>query len=118
MIDIVEVSFGNNSSDSASIELVTSNIAEKNLPYWNSVLRKSKENNELKLGIREFSSLSLRPPSNCDGNTSIRYIEAAKSLLQPRYPNIDFNNRYLVVLIPRINCVWEAVSSVNQSGKW
>ena len=118
IIDIVEVSFGNNSSNSASIELVASNLTDRNLPYWNSVLRKSKENNELKLGIRDFSSLSLRPPNNCDGNTSIRYIEAAKSLLQPRYPDIDFNNRYLVVLIPRINCVWEAVSSVNQSGKW
>jgi len=118
IIDIVGVSFGNDSRNSASVELVASNLTDKNLPYWNSVLRKSKGSNELKLGIKDFSSISLRPPSNCDGNTSIRYIEAAKALLQPRYPGVDFNNRYLVVLIPRINCVWEAVSSVNQSEKW
>jgi len=81
IIDIVGVSFGSNSSNSASIELVASNLTEKNLPYWNSVLSKSEESNELKLGIKDFSSLSLRPPSNCDGNTSIRYIETVKSLL-------------------------------------
>jgi len=118
IIDIVGVSFGNNSSNSASIELVASNLAEKNLPYWNSVLSKSKEYSELKLGIKDFSSLLIRPPTNCNGNTSIRYIETVKSLLQQRYPGIDFSNRYLVVLTPRMNCVWEAISSVNQTGKW
>ncbi len=118
VIDIVGVSFGNNSNNSASIELAASNLKEKNLPYWNSVLSKSKVSNELKLGIKDFSPLSLKPPINCDGNTSIRYIETVKALLQPRYPGIDFNNRYLVVLTPRTNCVWEAISSVNQNGKW
>ena len=118
IIDIVGVSFGSNSNNSASIELAASNLTEKNLPYWNSVLSKSKVSNELKLGIKDFSPLSLKPPINCDGNTSIRYIETIKSLLQQRYPGIDFNNRYLVVLTPRMNCVWEAISSVNQNGKW
>ena len=51
IIDIVGVSFGSNSNNSASIELAASNLTEKNLPYWNSVLSKSKESNELKLGI-------------------------------------------------------------------
>jgi len=118
IIDIVGVSFGSSFSNSASIDLVASNLTEKNLPFWNSVLSKSKVKNELKLGIKDFLSISLKPPSNCDGNTSIRYIETIKSLLQPKYPSLDFKNRYLVILTPRMSCVWEAVSSVNQNGKW
>jgi hypothetical protein len=117
-IDLVSLVFLNNKTNSSSIYKVASNLTSQSVPYWNSILSQSSSRVELALGIQDFSPVALEPLTRCDGNTALRYIEKVKTVLGMRYPNVDFNNRYLVVLMPRIDCVWEAISSVNQNMKW
>jgi hypothetical protein len=117
-IDILAVNFPNVSQFPDKITEAKANLQTKSIPYWNSILGKSNSGFELVFGIQEVEPISSNHISNCDGNTALRFIENIKSRLKIRNADLDLSKRYLVVLIPRIDCVWEAVSKVNRPEEW
>ena len=105
-------------SPKSSLQMVKENVESISIPFWNAQFNSGNSKKQLVLGITEQNSLKLSSPPNCDGNSSIRYIESAKKAFALRYPQLDMEKRYLILLIPRINCIWEGISTLNDPTIW
>jgi hypothetical protein len=117
-IDLVQVTWMGADSPKSSLQTVRENVESLSIPFWNNQFESGKAKKQLVLGITEQNALKLSSPPNCDGNSAIRYIENAKNAFALRYPQLDMEKRYLILLIPRINCIWEGISTLNDPTIW
>jgi hypothetical protein len=118
VIDIVEVSWPGAQRPNETLGTVRRNLIEDSIPFWNSQLELTKEKSLLKMGIIEENVLLLPTPPSCEGTSVIRYIESVKNLFAKINPSVNVQERYLVILVPRLNCIWEAVSTTNEYPNW
>jgi hypothetical protein len=118
VIDLVQVSWPGAPEPTENLISVKLNLESKSIQFWNQQLSMSPRNLKLKMGLSDTTLIQMANPPNCDGVSVTRYIESIKLVFGSRFPSVKMQDRYLVILIPRIKCVWEAISTLNEVGSW
>ena len=117
-IDVVSVKFTDGSSSKQKINDIRANLSGISLPYWNSFLAKSKSFSFLEIGKVLDVVLPSTPPRDCNSESVLSKIRDVRSLVYGDSVDAGSRSRYLVILLPKINCLWEAVSTLNAIGDW
>lgn len=118
-IDVVRVNW-NLEPGKVILKEVVASLQNSAIPYWNFELSKRMQTSRtLTLGEVFEDDLTLEKLADCSGLAATRFIDRVKFQIASRKNRVnDLNNRYLVIIVPRINCVWEAISSLNPVNDW
>jgi hypothetical protein len=119
-VDVVSIDWNGSSQRKVSVSDVVKSLEETSLPYWNNQVKYSKlDNRIIKLGEVFYREIVVKNPPSCSGNLANEYIRKVRLMLESaESTSSNFDQRYLVVLMPRINCIWEAISTLNTPGMW
>ena len=117
-VDVISVKFASGDSSKQEIQDISANLSGVSLPLWNSYLLKSKIYSFLEIGKVYDQELSTTPLRDCNSESVLSKIREIRALVYGQSFDTALRNRYLVILLPKINCVWEAVSTLNATGYW